>query len=97
MKTDQIVAELIEASKQFGLEVRMERGNFRGGFCIKSNDSIVVLNKRHPPEIHLSVMADILRDRPVDDLYLKPAVRNALQKSWDARESQIELDLPASD
>lgn len=97
MKTDQIVAELIEASKQFGLDVRMERGNFRGGFCIKSNDSLVVLNKRHPPEIHLSVLADILRDRPVDDLYLKPAVRNALQKSWDARESQIDLDLPASD
>lgn len=97
MKTDQIVVELIDAAKQLGLDVRIERGNFRGGFCIKSNDSLVVLNKRHPPEIHLSVLSDILRDKKVDDLYLKPAVRNALQRSWDARESQIELELPSSE
>ncbi len=97
MKTAQIVTELIEASRQLGLEVRIERGNFRGGFCLLSDDSVVVLNKRHPPELHLSVLADILRGRPVDSMYLKPAVRNALQKSWEARESQIDLELPASE
>ncbi|NND71137.1 MAG: hypothetical protein HKN43_06130 [Rhodothermales bacterium] len=94
MKTAQIVSELIEVSQQLGLNVRIERGNFRGGYCILSEDSIIVLNKRHPPEIHLSVLADILRGKPVDTVYIKPAVRNALQRSWEARESQIDLELP---
>ena len=97
MKTAQIVSELIEASKQLGLDVRLERGNFRGGLCTLSTDSLIVLNKRHPPELHLSVLAEILRGKDVDSMYLKPVVRNALQRSWDARESQIELDLPASE
>jgi hypothetical protein len=97
MKTAQIVSELIEASRQLGLDVRIERGNFRGGLCTLSEDAVIVLNKRHPPELHLSVLADILRGKEVDSLFMKPAVRNALQRSWDAREQQIDLDLPPSE
>jgi len=47
----------------------------------------VMLNKRHPPEVHLTVLAESLRDKPVDTIFLRPAVRDALEKAWTRTET----------
>jgi hypothetical protein len=41
-----------------------------------------MLNKRHLPETQLAVLAEALRDTPIDTVYLKPAVRKALEATW---------------
>jgi hypothetical protein len=45
-------------------------------------EEIIMLNKRHHPERQLVVMAEALRDAPLDTVYLKPAVRQALKETW---------------
>ncbi|SHK60377.1 hypothetical protein [Rhodothermus profundi] len=80
--TRRLVDELIAAARQLGLEVRLETGPFRGGHCIKQGDELIMLNRRHPPEVHLALLAEALRTRPLDTLYLKPAVRRALEEAW---------------
>lgn len=90
MKTKQIVKELEDAVRRMGLHVRFEQGNFRGGYCKVDDDEVVVLNKRHPPEAHLAVLAEALRELPVDTVYLRPAVRKALEAAW-ARRETVEL------
>ncbi|WP_397546854.1 hypothetical protein ABUL39_13770 [Rhodothermus marinus] len=77
-----LVDELIAVARQLGLEVRVESGPFRGGYCVKQGDELVMLNRRHPPEVHLALLAEALRTRPLDTLYLKPAVRRALEEAW---------------
>ncbi|MDQ7040059.1 MAG: hypothetical protein Q9M35_03875 [Rhodothermus sp.] len=96
--TRRLVDELITVARQLGLEVRIETGPFRGGHCIKQGDELVMLNRRHPPEVHLAQLAEALRNRPLDTLYLKPVVRRALEEAW-ARSSpatdavlDVELD-----
>lgn len=82
MTNEQIIDELEQAARQLGFEVRREKGNFRGGRCMKGDDALIVLNKRHLPEVQLAVLAGALRDTPIDTIYLKPAVRRALEATW---------------
>ena len=91
MKTTEIVRELEGAVQQLGVIVRRERGNFRGGYCIRDDEEILMLNRSHPPEIHLSVLATALKDLPVDTVFLRPAVRRALEDAWN-RSVNIELE-----
>jgi hypothetical protein len=83
MKTTTVLAELEQAAEQLGYVVRKEKGNFRGGVCTVDGDAIIMLNKRHIPDVQLVVLADSLRDAPIDTIYLKPAVRDALEDAWD--------------
>ena len=76
------VDELIVVARRLGLEVRIESGPFRGGYCVKQGTELVMLNRRHPPEVHLALLAEALRTRPLETCYLKPAVRRALEEAW---------------
>ena len=87
MKTDQIIEELETASRKLGLEVRWEKGNFRGGRCTVAGRELIMLNKHHPPELNLAILADGLRDLPTDTVYLRPVTRDALQDAWQRVES----------
>ncbi|MDZ4699154.1 MAG: hypothetical protein SH809_05550 [Rhodothermales bacterium] len=88
MKPDKIVKELEEVAQQLGLRVRRERGNFRGGRCTVAGKETIVLNRLHVPDIHVAVMAESLRERPLDAVFIKPAVRKALEEAWDARHAR---------
>lgn len=90
MKTTTVINELEQAARQLGFEVRTEKGNFRGGRCTVEGESIIVLNKRHLPETQLMVLANALRGLPVDTVYLKPAVREALEEAWEAHDARPE-------
>jgi hypothetical protein len=41
-----------------------------------------MLNTNDLPETQLVVLAEALRDAPLDTIYLKPAVRRALEEAW---------------
>lgn len=91
MKTEQIIEELKKAAGQVGFEVRAEKGNFRGGRCVVGGEEIIMLNKRHLPEAQLVVLAESLRDLPMDGVFLRPAVRSALEEVW-SRDESLEID-----
>ncbi len=96
MKTTQIIHELKQAAYQLGYEVRVEKGNFRGGRCAVDGESIIMLNKRHLPEVQLAVLADALRETRIDAIYLKPAVRQALEDAW-AQQDEATEEAPHAD
>jgi hypothetical protein len=94
MKTEQIVEELKKAAEQLGYRVRTEKGNFQGGRCVVGEENTIMLNKRHLPQVQLVILAQSLRDLPVDEVFLRPAVRNALEDVWQRNES---VDVGAAD
>ena len=83
MKSPAVVAAFEEVLGQLGVRVRRERGGFRGGLCVVAGAPTVVLNKLHPPEAQAAVLAAALREHGgADALYLRPAVRAALEDAW---------------
>jgi len=79
MDTTTIIEELEDVARRLGLEVRTEKGNFRGGRCVVGNEEVIMLNDNHLPETQLVVLVEALEDAPLDTIYLKPAVREALK------------------
>lgn len=97
MKPPAVVAAFEEVLGQLGVRVRRERGGFRGGLCIVEGTPTVVLNKLHPPEAQAVVLAAALREHGgAESLYLRPAVRAALDDSW-RQSGADDLDLSDED
>ncbi len=91
MKPAAAVAAFEEVLGQLGVRVRRERGGFRGGLCVVAGAPTVVLNKLHPAQAQAVVLAAAVREHGgADGLYLRPAVRAALEDAWaDAERGEL--------
>ena len=97
MKPTTLVSALEDVLGQLGVRVRRERGTFRGGLCLVAGEPAVVVNRVHPPEAQATVLAGAIRERGgVDDLYLRPALRAALEDAWARIDADLE-DVPSGD
>lgn len=79
MTQEQILAELEELAVNCGIAVRYEKGDFDGGFCVLKAERLIVVNKRLPTGKRASVLAQGLAEVGIDELYLKPAVREYIE------------------
>lgn len=80
MKLEAIYNELAEIAKQHDIKIRKESGLFKGGLCIVNNERHIVVNKNMPLEIMTTVIADCLSTLDLSNQYMKPAVRELLER-----------------
>ena len=80
-----LVDELAEAAKRVGLEVRRERilreigYRARGGACRLRETDMIIIDRDQPPAEQIEVIAEALRNRDLEAVYLSPAARRVLQ------------------
>ena len=80
-----LLEELSEAAKRVGLEVRREKilrevgYRARGGACRFRERNLIILDREMAPAEQVEVLAEALRERDLDDLYLSPAARRLLE------------------
>lgn len=83
MKPPALIAALEDALTRLGVRIQRARGAFRSGLCTVEGAEVVVLNRQHPPEAQVVALAEALRQLGrVDELYLRPTVRAALEDAW---------------
>ena len=71
---------LSDALRNNGIEIRMEKGDFRGGVCVVQGDKkILFLNKKHPIEKINNVMLGELKSMSHSQLYLPPLIRQKIE------------------
>ncbi len=94
MKTEKLLLELEQLVEQSGYTIRKEKGTFRGDSCVMEGEKLVVLNKKKPEQQQVGLLARVLKDQELQDIYIKPAVRKQLEKLWDRfdkfKDSEIE-------
>jgi hypothetical protein len=79
-----IVDELAEAAQRVGLEVRREKimreigYRTRGGACRLREKNLVIIDRDQPAAEQLEVIAEALRSRDLESLYLSPAARRVV-------------------
>lgn len=93
MKTDKLLLELEEIINQLGYRVRYERGNFRSDSCVIEGDKLVVINKNNPMELQVGILANLLENKDLDTIYLKPVVRKELESYWKRKKKFEQGDL----
>ena len=80
-----LAEELTEAARRLGLEVRREKilrevgYRVRGGACRFRDRNLIILDRELAPAEQVEILAEALRGRDVDGLYLSPAARRMLE------------------
>jgi hypothetical protein len=85
MKPTQLYQHLQETAEKLGIRVseqnlRTTGVNARSGLCRVKGESIFIMDKNLPVRQKTEILADCLRQMPLEDVYLVPAVRNYLEK-----------------
>lgn len=75
----QLVGELEELARQTGVQLRYEKGDFEGGYCVVKNQKILVVNKRLTDARKASSLAQALAEYGVDTIFVKPAIRSYIE------------------
>lgn len=79
MKHEELIAELEQLASQLHVVIRYEKGDFEGGYCILKTDRILLINKRLMPNKKASVFALGLHEIGLDNVFIKPAVREFIE------------------
>jgi hypothetical protein len=79
MKHEELITELELLATQLSVVVRYEKGDFEGGYCILKTDRILLINKRLMPNKKASVFALALHEMGLDNVFIKPAVREFIE------------------
>lgn len=79
MTHEQILSELEQLASNCGIAIRYEKGDFDGGYCVLKAERLIVINKRLAPARRTSVLAQGLAEVGIDEMYLKPAIREYIE------------------
>ncbi len=79
MRHEEIIGELHEIARQLGVTIRYERGDFEGGYCVLKDSRLLLVNKRLMPARKASVLALAMREIGLDNVFIKPAVRQFIE------------------
>jgi hypothetical protein len=79
MNHETLLKELEELATQLGIQVRYEKGDFDGGYCVLKDQKTLVVNKRLFDNRKTSVLAQGIAEFGLDDVYIKPAVRQFIE------------------
>lgn len=79
MDYNKLIQELELIAQQLGIKIRYEKGNFDGGFCILKDQKVLVVNKKLFDNQKSSILARGIAEIGIDNLYIKPAVRQYIE------------------
>jgi hypothetical protein len=72
--------ELRELAEQIGYKVRYEKGDFDGGYCLLKAQKLIVINRKLDIRRKISILSRILFEIGIDDIYIKPALREVIEE-----------------
>lgn len=79
MTKEEILKELEDLARKCSIGIRYEKGDFEGGYCVLKAERIIVVNKRLAAVRRASVLAQGLAEVGINEIYLKPAVREFIE------------------
>jgi hypothetical protein len=79
MENQELLPELESIASQLGIKLRYEKGDFEGGYCVLKSERIIVINKKLSPSMRLSVLARGISEIGLNNIYVKPVVRNFIE------------------
>ena len=79
-KKDVLIVELIEILDKLGYTVRIEKGIFKGGFCLLRDQKLFLLNKNLEQDRKISILIKSIAGIGADGIFIKPSIRELIDK-----------------
>jgi hypothetical protein len=82
---EEIVQDLKSIASQLGAEVRFEKGDFKGGYCLLKDSKVIVINKMTNLQRKVIVLSMALKELGVDKIYLTPKMREIIDEMSESK------------
>ncbi len=79
IKDKAILRAMEDAARKSGYTIRWDKGQFHGGSCTLDGSKLIVLNRHHPTEVHLGVLARTLKDVPLQEISIRKGMRKHIE------------------
>lgn len=77
---EELIQDLKAVALQLGAEVRFEKGDFKGGYCLLKDNKVVVINKAANLQRKVMILCMALKELGVDKIYLNPRIREIIDE-----------------
>jgi hypothetical protein len=82
---EEIILDLRALASQLGAEVRFEKGDFKGGYCLLKESKVIVINKMANLQRKAMILSMALKELGVDEIYLTPRMREIIDEMSETR------------
>jgi len=77
---EEVIQDLKSLAAQLGAEVRFEKGDFKGGYCILKDSKVIVINKMTNLQKKVMILSLTLKELGDDQIYLSPKIREIIDE-----------------
>jgi hypothetical protein len=77
---EDIIQDLKALAAQMGAEIRFEKGDFKGGYCLLKENKVIVINKMANLQRKVMILSMALKELGIDQLYLTPRMREIIDE-----------------
>src|ERR1035437_1963713 len=77
---EDFIKELKVLAVQLGAEVRFEKGDFKGGYCILKESKVIVINKMANLQRKAMILSMALKELGIDEIFLTPRLRDLINE-----------------
>ncbi len=77
---EETIQDLKALASQLGAEVRFEKGDFKGGYCILKESKVIVINKTANLQRKVMILSIALKELGIEQLYLTPKLREIIDE-----------------
>ncbi len=82
---EEIIQELKALAAQLGADVRFEKGDFKGGYCILKENKVIVINKMANLQRKVVILSMALKELGIDQIYLTPKLREIIDEMAESK------------
>jgi SepF-like predicted cell division protein (DUF552 family) len=76
---EEVLEELKTLAAQLGADVRFEKGDFKGGYCILKENKVIVINKLANLQRKVMILSAALKELGIDKIFVTPRIREVIE------------------
>jgi len=81
MKEDEILSGLEKLVESLSIQLRYEKGDFAGGYCVLKDQGMMIVNQSLSPAMRIKVLARELAGINLADVFVVPALREVIMEA----------------
>ena len=94
MNAKKLLAELEVVAESLGIRTIYDTFDGKGGGCRVVENRYIVINKRLSDEIKADLFLRALSEMPIDEIFIKPEIRELLEGARSKPQSSSEQETP---
>ena len=82
---EELIKDLRAIASQLGAEVRFEKGDFKGGYCLLKENKVIIINKFANLQRKVMILSVALKELGIDQIYLTPRMREIIDEMTETK------------